>query len=212
MIKLVLLSDLTDEENKEIDRRLLSLFDDVNPSIGYIPSCSDLNGKYFKKILEYYNKLGIAKVDYFDLDLEYDEQTFTNIFNYDAIHLSGGNTFYFLNLLKKRDLVETVRKYVNNGGILIGVSAGSILTTKTIEIAGYGEDVDQNNVCIDDLNALGLVDFEFMPHWDGSEEIVNSLRNYARAKNTIVYACKDGDGIVIDNSKIELIGDIRIIE
>ncbi|WP_156940542.1 Type 1 glutamine amidotransferase-like domain-containing protein [Paenibacillus forsythiae] len=153
---------------------------------------------------KYYKKLGIAKVDYFDLDLEYDGDTFSHIFNYDAIHLSGGNTFYFLNLLKKRKIIESIRSYVNSGGILIGVSAGSILMTKTIGLAGYGEDTDQNHVCLDDLNALGLVDFEFMPHWDGSEETIKSLRTYARERNTIVYACKDGDGIVINNSKVEL--------
>ncbi|WP_199621429.1 Type 1 glutamine amidotransferase-like domain-containing protein [Paenibacillus alkalitolerans] len=86
------------------------------------------------------------------------------MFDYDAIHLSGGNTFYFLSLLKKRNTMEMLRAYVNKGGILIGVSAGSILMTKTIGFAGYGVDGDRNVV---------YVDFEFLPHWDGSEETVN---------------------------------------
>ncbi len=36
--------------------------------------------------------------------------------------------------------------------------------TKTIGFAGYGVDGDRNVV---------YVDFEFLPHWDGSEETVN---------------------------------------
>lgn len=46
----------------------------------------------------------------------------------------------------------------------------SILTTPTIEIAGYGEDADENEVGLNDMKALGLVDFEFAPHWDGLED------------------------------------------
>jgi len=34
------------------------------------------------------------------------------------------------------------------------------------------------------------------------------LKKYAEAKKTTVYACKDGDGIIIDGENIKLIGDI----
>lgn len=212
MAKLILYSDQLIEENRKVDNELLNLFNKKNPSIAYIPSCSDLSRKYFNPKVEYYKSLGIENIQYFDLDLEYDELKIFDIFKFDAIHLSGGNTFYFLHLLRKRGLIENLQSYVSKGGVLIGVSAGSILMTKTIEIAGYGKDGDENIIGIQNKNALSLVDFEFMPHWDGTEKSLNSVRSYARLNNTVVYVCKDGDGIVVDNDNVRLIGNVVKIE
>ncbi|HBU84278.1 MAG TPA: peptidase S51 [Paenibacillus sp.] len=211
MTKLVLLSDLYFESNHELDQRILSLFNSDQPSIGYIPSCSDPGRKYFEHTVRYYNQLGIETIDYYDLDLEYEENRFNTIFENDAIHLSGGNTFYFLSLLQKRNAMGLLRSYVNKGGILIGVSAGSILTTPTIEMAGYGKDADENHVGLMEKQALALVDFEFSPHWSGSDETLDSLRDYALTNSTTIYACKDDAGIVVDGEVIELYGDVRLI-
>ncbi|MCL6659995.1 Type 1 glutamine amidotransferase-like domain-containing protein [Paenibacillus amylolyticus] len=212
MTTLVLLSDLVFESNDKLDQRIRSLFNSEHPSIGYIPSCSDPERKYFEHTRRYYNQIGIDNIQYFDLDLEYEERTFGSIFECDAIHLSGGNTFYFQSLLQKRNMVGLLRSYVKSGGILIGVSAGSILTTPTIEIAGYGEDADENEVGLNDMKALELVDFEFAPHWDGSEDTLDSLREYSRVNRTAVYACQDGGGLVIDCASVELYGNVRLID
>lgn len=212
MTTLVLLSDLVFESNDKLDQRIRSLFNSEQPSIGYIPSCSDPERKYFEHTRRYYNQIGIDNIQYFDLDLEYEESTFGSIFECDAIHLSGGNTFYFLSLLQKRNMVGLLRSYVKSGGILIGVSAGSILTTPTIEIAGYGEDADENEVGLNDMKAMGLVDFEFAPHWDGSEDALNSLREYTRVNRTAVYVCQDGGGLVIDGESVELYGNVSLVD
>lgn len=211
MAKLVLYSDQVIDENRKVDDELLKLFNKTSPSIAYIPSCSDLTRKYFKEKIDYYKALGIVDLKYFDLDEEYDESRVKEIFTYDAIHLSGGNTFYFLHLLRKRGLIDLLQDYVKEGGILIGISAGSIMMSKDISVAGLGERGDCNNIGIEDKSALGLVDFEFAPHWDGNTEYIILLSKYAKDKNKVVYACKDGDGIVIDGNDIKLIGDVKKI-
>ena len=203
----MLYSDQIIEESRKVDYELLRLLNKKNPSIGYIPSCSDLTRKYFNPKVQYYNELGISDIQYFDLDKEYNEAKINDVFNCDAIHLSGGNTFYFLHLLRKRNLIKLLKLYVEQGGILIGISAGSIIVTKTIDIAQFG---DENLVGIDDKSSLGLVDFEFMPHWSEDESIkyLDLLKDYSKSKNTTVYACADSDGIVIDGDDIKFIGNI----
>jgi len=208
MAKLVLYSDQFIEENKKVDKELLNLFNKSNPSIAYIPSESSLTRKYFDEKVEYYKALGIENLQYFDIDKEYEASRIVDMFKCDAIQLSGGNTFYFLYLLRKRGLIRSLKSFVKNGGILIGISAGSILMTRNINTAGLGEDADENIIGIKNKAALNIVDFEFMPHWKGSTKKLNLLKKYAEAKKTTVYACKDGDGIIIDGENIKLIGDI----
>ncbi|WP_433752000.1 Type 1 glutamine amidotransferase-like domain-containing protein [Paenibacillus amylolyticus] len=212
MTTLVLLSDLVFESNDKLNQKIRSVFNSEQPSIGYIPSCSDPGRRYFEHTRRYYNQIGIDNIHYYDLDLEYDESTFGSIFECDAIHLSGGNTFYFLSLLQKRNMLGLLHSYVKRGGMLIGVSAGSILTTPNIEIAGYGEDADENNVDLKDMIALGLVDFEFAPHWDGSEDALQSLREYTRINRTTVYACQDGGGLVMNGESVELYGNVVLVD
>lgn len=163
MAKLVLYSDQMIEANSKVDEELLKLLNKSNPSIAYIPSCSDLTRKYYNQKVDYYKTLGIEDLQYFDLDQEYDETKVKDILKSDAIHLSGGNTFYFLHLLRKRNFIELLRNYVKNGGILIGISAGSILMTNTIFLAGCGEGADINMVGIENKRALGLVILNLHP-------------------------------------------------
>ena len=207
MRKIVLYSDQMIEENRKVDYELLRLLNKKSPSIGYVPSCSDLTRKYFNEKVEYYNKLGITDIEYFDLDKEYDETKIKYLFKCDAIHLSGGNTFYFLHLLKKRNLIKLLQLYVEQGGILIGVSAGSIITTKSIDIAQFG---DEKIIGMDDSSSLELVDFEFMPHWseNGRSKYFNMLNDYSKSKRSTIYCCNDGDGIVIDGNDIKFIGNL----
>lgn len=206
----MLYSDQIIKENRKIDYELLRLLNKKNPSIGYIPSCSDLTRKYFNPKVQYYNELGISNIQYFDLDKEYDETKINDIFQSDAIHLSGGNTFYFLYLIKKRNLVKSLQLYVEQGGILIGISAGSIILSKTIDMAQFG---DEDIVGIDDRSSLGIVDFQFMPHWSDDESIkyLDVLKDYSKVKKTTIYACNDGDGIVIDGNDIKFIGNVMKI-
>lgn len=203
----MLYSDQIIKENRKIDYELLRLLNKKNPSIGYIPSCSDLTRKYFNPKVQYYNELGISNIQYFDLDKEYDETKINDIFQSDAIHLSGGNTFYFLYLLKKRNLVKSLQLYVDQGGMLIGISAGSIILSKTIDMAQFG---DEDIVGIEDRSSLGIVDFQFMPHWSDDESIkyLKVLKDYSKVKKTTIYACNDGDGIVIDGDDIKFIGNV----
>ncbi|MBO1627556.1 Type 1 glutamine amidotransferase-like domain-containing protein [Bacillus arachidis] len=206
MRKIVLYSDQVQEDRK-LDYELLRLLNKENPSIAYLRSSSDVTGKYFNYVVKYYRELGISNVEYFDLDKEYNERKINDIFNYDAIHLSGGNTFRFLNSLRKRNLMHPLKHYVENGGVLIGVSAGSIITTKSIDTAQF---VDEDIIGLEDRGSLGVVDFDFLPHWseEQSEKYLDLLKDYSNLSNRTIFACKDGDGIVIDGENIKLIGNI----
>ena len=96
MKKLVLYSDQIPSIADKIDKELVTILGKSNPIIGYIPSNSDPQRKYYSERQAYYSRLGMDLTIYFELDKEYRSNLLESLLSCDAIHLSGGNTYYFL--------------------------------------------------------------------------------------------------------------------
>ncbi len=188
-----------------MDRRLLDLVGSNRPRLGYIPSEGDSMRRYYRDRVEWYAYYGITLPVYFELDRDYRPELLDDLWECDAIHLSGGNTYYFLYWLRKRELLEPLREFVAKGGVLIGVSAGGILLTPEIGVSGLLGDRPLDD--LDDLSGLNLVDFSFAPHINTLRD-TRPLKEYARKTGRPVYGCRDGDGILVDGSRVEFIGQI----
>lgn len=212
MKKLILYSDQIPPLADKIDRELISLLPKLNPIIGYIPSNADPPRKYFKERQAYYSRMGMDLQVYFELDKEYHPDMLDSLLSCDAIHLSGGNTYYFLHWLRKRKMLEPLRRYVKRGGVLVGVSAGSILMSPDISICPLyvNEPIEVET----DFSSLNLVDFAFAPHYK-SERMsasIPALHKYSRDHQIVVYACQDSGGIVVIENEVKCIGDITKID
>lgn len=210
MKKLVLYSDQIPPLSSKIDNELKTLFIEPNPKIGYIPSSSDTERKYYRERKAFYNQLGMDLDVYFELDKEYRPDLLDSLLDCDAIHLSGGNTYYFLHYLRFRNMIDTLIRYVAQGGILIGVSAGSILMTPNISISSLcGDEIIEGET---DFSGLGLVDFSFVPHFGDRPTSLEDLKKYSQDKQTVVYAARDSGGIVVIENEVKCIGDIFKID
>ena len=82
----------------------------------------------------------------------------------DYIYLSGGNTFYLLQELKRTGADQIITSEVNNGKVYIGESAGSMITSPNIEYVGIMDDKTEAKT-LNNYQALGLVDFYPVPHY-----------------------------------------------
>lgn len=209
MRKLVFYSDQILPAGKAVDERMLDLLGKKKPVVGYIPSSSDPDRIWFSECKVFYSRYDIDLDLYFGLGQAYDSPTLDLLFSCDAIHLSGGNTFQFLQRLKVRGLLKPLRQYVLNGGVLIGVSAGSIIMTPNIRASLLCGDEPVQGVS--DYSGLGLVDFAFVPHFGVPNVGLPELIEYSKTFRTTVYGCPDGSGIVIDGDQIECIGEIVAI-
>lgn len=207
MKKLVFYSDQVIPKNKKVDLALLRLIGRDKPRIGYIPSQSDPQRKYFQEKVEYYRQYRIEDLLYFDLDQEYDESKTGKLLACDAIHLSGGNTYYFLNSIKKRKFAPILKEFVRKGGVLVGVSAGGYMMTSSIKITSLFSE-NENSVGLKNFTALGLVDFEFCPHFNQKEKYLEKIKEYSKSSGKMIHACRDGDGIVVYEDKVKLIGKV----
>ena len=209
MKKLVLYSDQIVPDAENVDRELAALLAKPNPSIGYIPCSSDPQRYYYQVCQGYYARLGMTLSTYFELDQAYEPERLEALLACDAIHLSGGNTYYFLYWLRLRGMLAPLRRYVSRGGVLIGVSAGSILMTPDITTSSFCGDEPLPGQT--GYGALNLVDFEFIPHFGQIRADLAAFQAHSLARQRVVYACCDGGGIIVEGDQVKCIGDVTMI-
>ena len=206
-MKLVLYSGGDEKENRQLDKAFIDLLGKKNPVVTFIPSSSYLSEEEFRLYVRHYSKFKISRFIHFPVDVPFDKIMFQEVMRSDAIHLGGGNTFYFLNSLRKAKLLPQLRTFVEKGGVLTGLSAGAIMMTENIEMAGYPSfDRDDNIVGLKNLSSLGLLDFAFFPHFKNSPRYDVAFKKYSKAKNKVIYACPDGAGIVVNDGELRFIG------
>lgn len=206
-MNLVLYSGGDEKENLSLDRAFLEMVGKKNPVITFIPSSSYLSEQEFKSFVRHYSKYKITRFIHFPVDVPFDRTLFQEVMRSDVIHMGGGNTFYFLNSLRKAGLLKQLKIFAEKGGLLTGLSAGAIMMTENIEMAAYPEfDRDENVVNIKNLAALNLVDFLFFPHFRNSARYDAVFKRYTRNRDKIIYACPDGAGIVVRENELRFIG------
>ncbi len=204
MKKLLLYSAQETPEDHKVNLELMRLIAKPNPRIAYVPSDFVNESSWFQGKKTYYAQYGATLEEPVRFGAVLLESELQNLFSFDAIHLSGGDTPRFLTLLREHNLLERLRDYVTGGGVLIGISAGAIIMTTNIFTA-Y-DCGDERPAEPFDHSALGLVDFAFMPHY--TAELESQCQELALELNRTLYACQDGDGIVVNGNEIKLIGEV----
>jgi dipeptidase E len=101
---------------------------------------------------------------------------------------------------------STLDSALMSGGLLIGVSAGAILLTPSVESAALCGDATYPE--LSDRSALNLVDFAIMVHFDESPMQCAELERFAARSKRTVYGVPDGSGVVVDGSRLELLGRV----
>lgn len=206
-MKLVLYSGGNDKENIQLDKSFVELLGKKNPVVTFIPSSSYLSEQEFKAFVRHYSKFKITRFIHFPVDVPFDKILFQEVMRSDAIHMAGGNTFYFLNSLRKAKLLKDLRKFAIDGGVLTGLSAGAIMMTENIDMAAYPEfDRDENTVNLTNLSALNLVDFLFFPHFKNSSRYDVVFKKYTKQHGKVIYACPDGSGVIVNDSELRFVG------
>ncbi|WP_042200870.1 peptidase E [Paenibacillus camerounensis] len=134
-------------------------------TVTFIPTASKVEKVVFyveagKKALE---KLGVI-IDELEISTSTINEISTKLRSNDFIYVTGGNTFFLLQELKRTGADEIIIEEVNAGKLYIGESAGAMVAAANIE---YVKAMDSHKKSSGLLNfdALGLVDFYTVPHY-----------------------------------------------
>ena len=173
----------------------------------FIPTANNVDEykKYIHLTQKVFEDFGY-EVENFDISVFSEETVKEKISETKIVFVSGGNTFYLLQELKKKNLISYLREKIENGLLYIGESAGSVITAPNI---GYADIVDDKALAteLNDYTGLNLVDFYVVPHFE-EEPFVESSRK-------VVELYKDKlDLKVINNKEVVLVenDDFRIVK
>jgi dipeptidase E len=134
-----------------------------------------------------------------------DRETSIDPREYDVIHVCGGNTFAYLDRIRKLGLVEKIIEAVQKGVVYIGVSAGSVIAGPDIEAAGWGSGGDPNDIELKDLAGLNLTRTVVFPHYRDEQQ--EEVAEFKKRVSYPVVELQDGQALLVQN-QTETIIDI----
>ena len=142
----------------------------------FIPTAANVEEykKYMHLTQKAFEDFGY-EVENFDVSIFSEEIAKEKLSEAKIVFISGGNTFYLLQELKRKNLIPYLKERIENGLLYIGESAGSVIAAPDIE---YASVIDDKTVAteLDDYIGLNLVDFYIVPHFE-EEPFVESSRN-----------------------------------
>ena len=142
----------------------------------FIPTATNVDEykKYIHLTQKVFEDFGY-EVENFDVSIFSEEIAKEKLSEAKTVFISGGNTFYLLQELKRKNLTSYLKERIENGLLYIGESAGSVIAAPDIE---YASVIDDKTVAteLNDYTGLNLVDFYIVPHFE-EEPFVESSRN-----------------------------------
>ncbi|MFD1804890.1 peptidase E [Pasteurella oralis] len=145
-----------------------------------------------------------AKIDELDISTATFEQINEKLNNNDFIYISGGNTFFLLQELKRSGADKLIIQQVNAGKLYIGESAGAMITSPNIN---YVQLMDSREPAPDlvDNNALNLVNFHTLPHYTNVpfiEATQQIIETYSATLNLVPI--NNTQALIVNNDIVEI--------
>lgn len=152
-------------KNKKLEQTFLDLINKPPEENKLIILSTDTTSPFHvnqhKLLTDWYKEKGLKEENIRIINLIHDETP--SLQDLDVLHVWGGNEFEYLKHIREKGLEQEVRDFINRNCVYIGLSAGSIIMSKTLD-ENLSE--DKNEVGLKDLNGFGFIDFNLLVHWD----------------------------------------------
>lgn len=179
-----------------------------NDRKAYIPACPYLGLPYFKEPEDngiFKPLFNILKKKMFP---RCDEHTFyldrpineDYLFSHGIIEIGGGNTFELLEMFRESNIIEKLREYERDGGIIVGCSAGAVVLGATTLLSTIA---DYNKNDITDFTGLNLTEkfghICFKPHADMYRNHDVLFQAFADSHNINVITGTESAYVIFDD-------------
>lgn len=196
---------------EEVSTELQSLDRDlVGKKVTFIPTASNVEeGTFYvesgQKALE---KMGLI-VDRLDVSTAKPEEIQKKLRENDCIYVTGGNTFFLLQELKKSGADQVIIEEIQKGKIYIGESAGAIVLSKTVEYVKTMDDPEEAP-SLKSFSGLNMVDFYPLPHYKDisfSEVTMDIEKQYKEQLNFCFI--NNHEGLIVEGNQTRIVKKIH---
>jgi len=195
------------KQTKALDLYFRSLLPD-QCKILYIPVAMRHSRKYtFGSCYDFISGIGFKKCS-IDMWTDLKFRKLSEIKEYNAVYFGGGNTYSLLDEIRKSNFDKIIKKYVFEGGIVYGGSAGAIILGKDIKTASIGNDSDVNIPNIKDTSGLNFIN-GLVVHCHHTDKDFPQLMEYCQKNHCSVIALPEPAGAHFHRNKFRIIGKGR---
>jgi dipeptidase E len=178
-------------------------------NIAYIPTAANGENNFGEwrnhTTWQMVNKLK-ANVSLLQLEDYRDDSVIKEIKGKDIVWFSGGVPGYLMYWIKRCSIDKYINKIIEDGTIFVGSSAGAMVAGQSLDAASW-EFVDGEHGS-ELIEPMRLVNFDIYPHYE--ELLLPQIKENYKGKK--LYLLKNGEEIIVEDGKVEVIGEERMIQ
>jgi peptidase E len=195
-MNVILTSDLPLTPNHLVFDRMRTTA--ARPRIAWIPPFTDSDRKRFAQAHACFAAYGFDRLDYCDIDTQFAPRLLARLADYDIVYFAGGDPLIFQRNLQRTGLAEQVCQYVEQGGLVVAASGGAMQLTQNLSLFRLrNATVDAVLTNYSDYPALGIVDYELLPHLNRYQPpFLERVRHYSERIAHDVIGLFDGAALL----------------
>ncbi len=186
---------------KEIDETIVKLSEKSHPRFLFIGFSIRANHT-FGMMKKQYFKFG-AQCEYLSREEFSNEKTVEGKFKRaDIIYIGGGNTMYYMSVLKRFGLDKKIIEAASQGKVIAGRSAGAII------ISSFGSSDSRhykNKQIFTSAKGLGIFDIFLAPHFSDSGRKDDMQRIMKDKRSKIAIGLDNQVALVVNNDNFEVV-------
>lgn len=174
-------------------------------NVAYIPTASKVvkDDSYAKKDIEILKKLGF-NIDEIDIAEVKHEELEKRLSGKDLIYVMGGNPYYLLKHVHESGFDKMLPKFINQGVIYVGKSAGGYILAPKVEVPEWFES-NWKKYGVTDLTGINIIPFIWVAHY--SSERLEDIKKGMINTQYKVRALTNDQAFYITDNDIKIIGD-----
>lgn len=138
--------------------------------------------------------------------IELVENPGTDLNQYDALMIEGGNTFKLIRSVRDTQFFTSIQNFFKTGKSIYADSAGAIILGSDVHTAFLGDDADEDQLSLQDYRGLDLLN-SWCVHAHATTEDFEDCEQILYQTGSPILALAEETGIIFQEKHIEVFGD-----